>query len=209
MPYDPAQHRRRSIRLQGYDYSHGGGYFITICLEDKKSLLFGDVADDGLMHLSDAGQMVTAQWIDLPNRFPFLIIDRFVVMPNHLHGLVFLCPEERQGPQSNRLSGELSTDAEHNVPAAGTPDGSIGRVIQAFKSIATHDYAVGVKQHGWPRFPWRLWQRDYWEHISRSEDDSAEIRMYVVSNPERWAYDRLNPRAIHDPGKPNGRIWMV
>ena len=197
MPYDPEQHHRRSIRLQGYDYSHGGGYFITICLEDKNSFLFGDVADDGLMHLSDAGQMVTEQWIDLPNRFPFLIIDRFVIMPNHLHGLLFLCPESRP------------VEAEHNARAAGTSSGSIGRVVQAFKSIATHEYTVGVKQHGWPRFPWRLWQRNYWEHVSRSEDDSAEIRMYIGSNPERWAYDRLNPRAINDSSRPNGRIWMV
>ena len=88
MPYDPNRHHRRSIRLKGYDYSQAGAYFITICTQDR-ACLFGKVVN-GEMQLNDAGRMVLAEWNMLPERFPHVVLDAFVVMPNHVHGIVVI-----------------------------------------------------------------------------------------------------------------------
>ena len=88
MPYDPTRHHRRSIRLKGYDYSQAGAYFITICTQDR-ACLFGKVVN-GEMRLNDAGRMVLAEWNMLPERFPHVVLDAFVVMPNHVHGIVVI-----------------------------------------------------------------------------------------------------------------------
>src|SRR5690349_2843605 len=88
MPYDPALHHRRSIRLREYDYSTAGAYFVTICTHQRRSL-FGEI-DAAQMKLSPAGQMVSEAWIDLQSRHPHCEIDSFVIMPNHLHGIIIL-----------------------------------------------------------------------------------------------------------------------
>jgi len=84
LSYDPFHHRR-SLRLPGYDYSRAGAYFVTICTQ-ARLCLFGDVVD-AEMRLNAAGRMVDRQWRDLPHRFPFVELDEYVVMPNHLHGI--------------------------------------------------------------------------------------------------------------------------
>ncbi len=88
MPYDPDKHRRRSIRVQGYDYASPGGYFITICVQHGLCL-FGEVID-GVMHPNDAGRMVEATWASLSEQFDHLELDGYQVMPNHLHGILVL-----------------------------------------------------------------------------------------------------------------------
>lgn len=88
MMRNPTLHRRRSLRLQGYDYSMAGAYFVTICTQDR-GCLFGDVVD-GAMRLNEAGEMVATLWDGLAARFSGVGIDRFVVMPNHLHGILVL-----------------------------------------------------------------------------------------------------------------------
>ncbi len=88
MKYDPQKHHRRSIRLKGYDYSQAGAYFVTICTQNRECL-FGDIVD-GEMMLNDAGQMVEQCWYDIPLHFPHAGLDEFVVMPNHIHGIVVI-----------------------------------------------------------------------------------------------------------------------
>jgi putative transposase len=88
MRFDPERHRRRSMRLKGYDYSQAGAYFVTICTQGR-ACLFGEVVD-GEMRLNDAGRMVVAEWERLPALFPNVVLDAFVVMPNHIHGIVIL-----------------------------------------------------------------------------------------------------------------------
>ncbi|MFN4294850.1 MAG: transposase, partial [Thermoflexales bacterium] len=99
MTYDPQKHHRRSIRLKGYDYSQAGAYFITIVAQDR-ACLFGEVVD-GEMRLNDAGRMVWDEWNALPDRFPGLELDAFVVMPNHVHGIIVLtgsAPDDAPAP---------------------------------------------------------------------------------------------------------------
>jgi len=88
MPYDPNRHHRRSIRLRGYDYTRPGAYFITICTHGRAAL-FGGI-DGGAMGLNDAGRMVERWWGELNHKFPTIVTDAFVVMPNHIHGIVVI-----------------------------------------------------------------------------------------------------------------------
>lgn len=86
--FDPDKHHRRSIRLPGYDYSRAGAYFVTICAQDR-ACLFGDIAD-GVMRLNDAGRVVERCWHEIPIHFPHVELDEFVIMPNHVHGIIVI-----------------------------------------------------------------------------------------------------------------------
>jgi REP element-mobilizing transposase RayT len=187
---DVVNHRRRSIRLKSYDYSQAGAYFVTICTQDR-ACLFGEVLDDAI-RLNDAGAMVASLWEDLPARFSAIEIDAFVVMPNHLHGIVVL-PDQwaatRVAP-TNEVSGVGATLV--GARSAGNAP-NLGSIIGAFKSIAAVGYMRGVKSAGWPAFHRRLWQRNYYEHVIRDEVALGRLRRYIDENPLRWAFDEENP----------------
>jgi len=211
MHYDPDIHQRRSIRLRGYDYSSNGAYFVTICTQGR-GCLFGVVAD-GTMHLNDAGLMLSEWWLKLPERFPAIAMDEYLVMPNHFHGIIMindadteLSPHDvdRRGEPRVRpplescirppLNGEHENQGEHKVRPYGTPAGSVGRIVQAFKSMTTNAYIHGVNEHGWPPFPGRLWQRNYYERVIRDERELDVARKYILENPIKWDLDRENPQ---------------
>ncbi len=194
MPPDHyAQGKRRSIRLRGYDYARTGAYFVTICTQNR-ALLFGDTVD-GEMVLTQPGLMVETVWNELPNRFPHLELDACVVMPNHMHGIFVL--HNTQTVEHNTQMGD------HKDRPYGTLPGTVGRVVQAFKSITTHEYTRGVKQCGWPRFKGKIWQRNYYEHVIRSDGELNRIRKYIAENPAQWALDRENPVIKNAPGRIN------
>ena len=195
MPYDPNRHHRRSIRLKGYDYSQAGAYFITLCTQDR-ACLFGKVVN-GEMRLNDAGRMVLAEWNRLPERFPQVVLDAFVVMPNHVHGiLVITDPAPTAGATLGATVGATVGATLVVAPTAPT----VGNIIGAFKSRVTVEYIRGVKTSGWPPFRGRLWQRNYYEHIIRNERALNAIRQYIIENPRRWQMDRENEaRTAPDP----------
>lgn len=188
MKYSPDVHRRRSMRLQGYDYAQAGAYFITICTKDRQCL-FGNIMNSK-MECNKAGKMLERVWSELPTRFDVLELDEFTVMPNHFHGIVTLSGRDRaclRPSQSSAKSGD------HKDRPYGTRPDSIGRVVQAFKSITTHQYINGVRCSGWHPFPGKLWQRNYWDHIIRDEAELTNIREYIVNNPSLWESDQLHP----------------
>jgi len=199
MSTDREKHRV-SIRLRGYDYAQTGAYFVTICTH-RRQCLFGEI-HNGQMQVNEAGNMVQENWEALPGRFPFLVTDNFVIMPNHLHGIVCLVGQEMMtaaapsaaAPGEGELVREEKTGEEYCHPQ-GTQSGTVGRVVQAFKSITTHQYTQGVKQSGWSPFEARVWQRNYYEHIIRHEDALDSIRTYIVANPANWADDADNPNS--------------
>lgn len=88
MKYNPQIHHRRSIRLKGYDYSQNGAYFVTICVQNRK-FLFGKIRN-GEMILNDAGKMIEKYWREIPKKYPNVILDAFVIMPNHMHGILII-----------------------------------------------------------------------------------------------------------------------
>ncbi len=171
MRYDPERHHRRSIRLQGYDYSQAGLYFVTICTMDRECL-FGDVID-GQMRPSSAGMIVQQALEQLPARFSHVTVDQYIVMPNHVHAII-------------ALSG-LPTDVS-DTPAttgSGHPAG-LGEIICAFKASTTRSIRLQTtSSFGW--------QRNYYEHIIRNEQSLQRILQYIVDNPARWSTDAENP----------------
>jgi REP element-mobilizing transposase RayT len=128
-------------------------------------------------------------WGQLPVRFDHVDLDAFVVMPNHIHAIFML---QRIHPISGRQANQTHCGDESGVRPKGSLPGTVGRIVQAFKSITTHEYIIGVKQHGWPPFPGKLWQKNYYEHIIRNENELNQIREYITNNPMKWACDREN-----------------
>jgi len=210
--FDAGLHRRRSLRLTGYDYTGAGFYSVTICVQGHESLL-GDIVNDKVI-FHDAGQMVVEIWGWLSQRFPELTLDEFIVMPNHFHGILVLgnhpvIKNPRRGESCIRPGVNVRTQPRAQDPGDhkdrpygigscnggghGTSDGSLGRIIQAFKSLTTNAYIHGVNTAGWPPFPGRLWQRNYYERIIRDDDELHNIRQYIRDNPRRWETDHELP----------------
>jgi len=116
--------------------------------------------------------MVQETWQKLPNYYSGINIDEYIVMPNHFHGIIVL----------------------NGRPQGGAPTLSLSDIIHRFKSLTTSRYHYGVKNDHWSRFPGRLWQRSYHDHIIRNEKSLSQIRQYIQSNPGKWDLDRNNPK---------------
>lgn len=175
MQYNPEIHRRRSTRLRGYDYSLRGAYFVTICSVNR-ACLFGEIVN-GEIRLHQAGFTVQECWEEIPAHFPDVELDEFVVMPNHVHGIIVVS------------SGKGAACRAPTVERFGRPvPGSIPTVMRSFKSAATKRTNQMCRSPGA-----KLWQRNYWEHIIRNETELSRLREYVLTNPMRWELDRLHP----------------
>lgn len=183
-PYDPNRHHRRSIRLKGYDYTQPGAYFVTICTHDR-ACLFGEVVE-GVMRLNAWGEIVREEWFRTAQLRPYVVLheDEFVVMPNHVHGIIWIV---------GRVGATRQVAPTRVVPTspAGPDAGSIGAIIGQFKS------AVTKRINAYWGIPGaRIWQRNYYEHIIRTERALNAIRRYIAENPLRWHLDRYNAAAI-------------
>ena len=188
MRYDPEVHRRRSIRLRGYDYQQAGAYFVTICTQGR-TCLFGEVLD-GEVVLSPFGQVVAEEWNRTAAVRPEVDLDAFVVMPNHVHGIVVLIGDEVEPPVGATRWLARSPTALGGSPS--TPprltSGSLGAIVGQFKSITTKRIST---QRGTPGAP--VWQRNFYEHVIRSDASLDRIRAYVEGNADTWAADQLHP----------------
>ncbi len=160
---------RKSPRLAKYDYSQEGAYFLTICTQNR-SPLFGEVRDD-MLQLNSAGEMVAYWWTQIPIKYPTCQIDAFVVMPNHIHGILTI--------ELSKLTDEQSC--------------SVSTVMQWFKTITTNAYIRGVRESGWTGFDRALWQRSFHDHIIRNDAALDNLREYVTNNPARWVQDTFYP----------------
>jgi putative transposase len=177
-------HHRRSIRLQSYDYGQDGAYFVTICTHER-ACLFGTVAD-GEMVLNTCGCLVEEDWNNLPVWRENVELDAFVVMPNHLHGIVVI--------QNDRTNGVGTINRAPTGKFGTMAAGSLSSIVAAYKAGVTRR----VNQlRGTPSAP--VWQRNYYEHIVRDEADLGRIRSYIEANPSRWREDSLY--AASDGGK--------
>jgi len=185
MPYDPSRHHRRSIRLKGYDYTRPGAYFITICTHERAHL-FGAVVE-GKMQLNDAGRIAEQCWRDIPVHFPHVQLDAFVIMPNHVHGVLWIVAHD--GARVGATHASPLRNAP--IPPRGPVPQSIGAIIGQFKSAVTRQINALRNAPGAP-----VWQRNYYEHIIRNEQALNAIRRYIVENPLRWHLDRYNPERI-------------
>jgi putative transposase len=199
MPFDPHKHHRQSNRLKNFDYSSPGAYFVTICTNVRNQNTFGEITTQG-MECNAAGMMVLEVWDSLPERFP-IILDEFVVMPDHVHGIIILqnivgaglVPALGGDEIPNRETQILGSFQENDHSAqrattrvAPTKNLILGDVVGAFKSITTNHYIKGVRELGWASFEKRLWERDYNERILRNDTELEQKRKYILENPIRW-----------------------
>jgi len=201
-PYDTGNQKggrnRRSIRLKGYDYSQSGLYFITICIQNG-TCLFGKI-NAGQLTLNDAGQMVETEWVKLPERFTNLQLHEYIIMPNHFHAIIEIVGAPLVGAQKIRAApkthgtpnNHIAPNKEKGQPQGVVPTGkTLGEMIGAFKSITTVAYIRGVKTRNWQSFERKLWQRNYWEHIIRTEKSYQTISAYIINNPLKWEDDKF------------------
>ncbi len=289
MKYNPDKHHRKSIRLKHYDYSQAGFYFVTIVVQHRQHV-FGNV-ENGAMIPNAAGEMIEHIWHELPDRFPHVSLDAFMVMPNHVHGIIVIhneAPPVSDEPTINTQTNNKTTfddvvgvglvptpaHANHQTPlnktqqindetafvandtvgaglvpapapatneltfhkidgktafvanhtaGAGTREAPtqtetvftsndfgtdvqtsfmanatnskhapLGDVVGVFKSLTTHVYILGVREQGWTPFDKRLWQRNYYERIIRTDDALTKARAYIEANPQNWETDNEN-----------------
>ncbi len=174
---------RRSIRLPTYDYASAGAYFVTICAYGRQ-MLFED---------ESIRSVIQECWDALPDHFAHVAIDEFVIMPNHVHGVVWILRDD---------IGDRGVGAQHALPLrlAGAPRGSLGAIVGSFKSAVTKRVNELNQTPGAP-----LWQRNYYERVIRDDDELNRIREYIQLNPLKWSLDRDNPdRTVDDAW---GREW--
>lgn len=202
MTFNPNFHHRRSIRLRDYDYSQAGLYFVTICCHERKPL-FGKVVE-GEMVLNIQGEMAITWWQKLPSKFEHCQLHDYVMMPNHMHGIIEIktvgahpcvrpvpcvCPVAHE--PFDRTEQLIKIGQTHgSVPTANINDIPLSRMVQWFKTMTTNAYLRGIKQDNWPSFNGKLWQRNYHEHIIRHHNAYINIAEYIQNNPLRWQEDR-------------------
>ncbi|MEH2196619.1 MAG: transposase [Nostoc sp.] len=188
MPYNPQIHHRHSIRLKGYDYTQPGAYFITICSKGRQCL-FGNVVN-GEMQLNSLGHIAFNCWQTIPDHFPHIELDTFVVMPNHLHGILIITDK----PVGTQQFCALNQHLDCNTEQFGKPlPGSISTVIRSYKGVVSKRI-----NKIWQIKGQSIWQRNFYEHIGREQKSVDNIREYILYNPLHWADDLENPQHNFD-----------
>ncbi len=195
MREQPFLPRRQSVRLPTFDYSRPATYFLTICTQDKRRL-FGHVSAHAVT-LNSVGRIADECWLAIPRHFPNAELRPYVVMPNHLHGIIRLLPRGTDGalvakhPRRAQRAAPLRLDATVPIEDTHRPiailANSIPAIVRSFKSAASKRIREAL---GKPTF--HVWQRSYYEHVVRNEDDFQNICEYIRMNPARWEFDEEN-----------------
>ncbi|MFN8377866.1 MAG: transposase [Anaerolineae bacterium] len=167
---------RRSLRLADFDYADERAYFVTICVRDRNPVL-GEVQHENV-YLSTIGEITRDCWLAIPAHSSFVELDSFVIMPDHMHGIIFI--NHQAVDVGARHALPLQTQQAHAIFGKPQP-GSLGVIVGSFKSAVTKR---ANDRRGTPGVP--LWQRNYYDHIIRAEDDLNAIRAYIDTNPARW-----------------------
>lgn len=183
--------QRRSVRLPGYNYAGHGAYFVTICTENHKCL-FGKIAEDKIM-LNTIGMIVESCWSKIPSHFSDVELDQFIVMPNHLHGIIFITAD-KTGTACRAPTDPASRNMRFGCPAAA----SLPTIIGSFKSAVSRTLNQTVK-----RTSKSIWQRGYFEHVIRNNESLDKIRKYIIDNPFHWTLDRENPDKVSNLNHPD------
>jgi putative transposase len=180
---DLDRHHRRSIRLKGHDYAQPGAYFVTICTRERECL-FGHVVN-GEMRLNDAGEIARRCWEDIPDHFPHAVSDAVVIMPNHVHGVIVIHGRGEASVPLHVSKERTGSDASPlRQRPNGTQPGSLSAIVQNLKSISTRRMNAARGMLGTP-----VWQRNYYEHVVRNDEELEAIRQYILNNPANWVTD--------------------
>lgn len=163
---------RGNLRLNDYDYRQNGAYFVTICAH-QRTCLFGPVKN-GVMRLNTWGGIAQEEWRRTERVRPNIQLDAFVIMPNHVHGVLMIVDD----------AAPSAAGAQMNARTGGNAPGSLGQIIGHFKSIVTKRIRKSAGSISIP-----VWQRNYYDHVIRTESDLQRVREYIMANPARWGDD--------------------
>lgn len=164
--------KRKNTRLKNYDYSQSGYYFITVCTYEKQHL-FGKIIDNQIM-LNEYGKIVHQELLQIPSRFSHVKLDKFVVMPNHIHIIIVIVGN---GLDHSAFPDNHVTQAERSRPFPTIP-----KILGLYKSgSARRIHELNNKI--------TVWQKSYYDHIIRKESEYREIRQYIDTNPLKWEID--------------------
>jgi REP element-mobilizing transposase RayT len=213
--YEKMFRRRNSLRLKDFNYKSACVYFVTVCV-NRQLCLFGEV-NDRKLKLNDAGKMIAQIFTNLPKYYNNMIAETYIVMPNHFHGIIIIDHSVgaplRGRPDTNVFTQEFKI---HNLlkreyfyrnisekkdqmfqnkgraqrPAPTGDHLSLGDIVGRFKSYTTLKYISGMEINNWKPFYEKLWQRGYYDHIIRNENELFAIRKYIVNNPLNWKTSR-------------------
>jgi REP element-mobilizing transposase RayT len=217
MPYNPLFHNRHSIRLQGYDYSSEGAYFLTICTYQHQHM-FGNI-DEGVMYLNQYGQIVHDEWEKSAIIRAEIELGEYVIMPNHMHAIVFIVDDPRRGVRPNAPTTNANT-TNTNTKNTNTKNTNMmnvnmmnvnmmnvnttyGKTNSENKPSGLQSKSIGSLISGFkssvtkqinlirntPGEP--VWQRNYWDHIIRNDESFDKIEDYIINNPLNWHQDQL------------------
>ncbi len=175
------KYRAESIRLKNWDYSADGYYFITICTKNMKCVL-GEIKN-GIMGLNEIGIMVYEEWHKTARLRPYIKLDEFIVMPNHVHGIIIIDNPSVETRRSASLHGWETNKFGPLIPK------SLSSVINYFKGAVTNR----CNENGYKHFQW---QSRFYDHIIRNGKSLDYIREYIRFNPLKWALDRNNPESL-------------
>jgi putative transposase len=217
-PFDKTR-GRKSIRLRGYDYSQPGWYFITICINDRTQRFFGDVTK-GEMALNEIGEYVRQCWLDITNHFPNAKLDEYIIMPNHVHGIITIThpivgarssrplllgrdyPAPTQNPTPQNPTPQNPTPQnptpQNPTPQNPTPQNPATQNPTIKKPtvgsmVAYFKYQLTTRINAkHPAFIQKIWQRGYFDHIIRNRKSLFFIRQYIRNNPMNWERDKNN-----------------
>lgn len=160
---------RKLKRLKGYDYSSNGYYYVTVCTQDHKEI-FGGIENDD-MHINQYGKIIANIWVQIPRHFKNIELDKFIIMPNHIHGIIII---------------NNPVEAGHALPSnKNTKSKNLSIIIGSFKSAATKQ----INRLNQIAFKW---QRSFYDYHIRTEESLKNIRQYVMNNPVNWDTDENN-----------------
>jgi REP element-mobilizing transposase RayT len=185
---DPQKHHRRSIRLKSYDYSWTGAYYVTI-VTWRRDILFGKIVKRE-MFLNKAGKAVLAELLELPKRLRYVELGAYVIMPNHVHVIIFIKGEAPHALSNQFIRNALlhNATAKSSSPPHGPKPESLGAIVGQFKSRVTSRLWKLPSLRESP-----IWQRNYYEHVIRNEVDLKNKTDYIEANPSLWDDDDENP----------------
>ena len=202
--YNPEIHHRRSIRFKEYDYSKRGAYFVTMCTH-RHVAMFGEIAN-GVLHCNERGAIVQELWDTLPTRFPGIELDAFIVMPNHVHGILIRTQEIEPSIETHTQSAQSAQSAQltqsdiHKPAHTSSHTGhtlrdyrtnphrmqTLNEIVRTFKGITSYT----LHKQGTSEF---AWQREFYELVIRNQQQLDHFRSYIMNNPTTWLDDKLHP----------------
>ncbi|HAO99202.1 MAG TPA: transposase [Fibrobacteres bacterium] len=181
MSYDPNKHHRQTTRLRGYDYASPGTYFVTLNAQNRLHL-FGEIVN-GSVQLNMYGKLAFDCWEQIPTHFPYVHLDEFIIMPNHVHGILQILKDPIESVGTRHAVSRRDPKELFGNPISG----ALSTIIRSFKSETTRKINLLRGSPGEI-----VWQRRFHDHIIRNDTALNNIREYILKNPAKWQWDREN-----------------